>query len=75
MSGFSTTERAAMRARAEELRDQGRSGRKAADDLESVLDDGPMWPTAFAIEHWTDEVEAAIEGLVRRATTPDDDHG
>ena len=31
------------------------------------LDDGPMWPTAFAILEWNDEVEARVLDLVRRA--------
>lgn len=36
--GFSETERAAMKERAEELRAQGRGGKKKADDIQSVLD-------------------------------------
>lgn len=144
-SGFSKREREAVQARAEELREQGRSGRKAADDLEAVLaaiaamddrdraiaerfhavvtrtaphlrprtwygfpayaldkkilcfltsrekgearyavigfndaaalDDGPMWPTAYAIDRWTGEVEVAVEDLLRRAAPVPDDHG
>lgn len=140
-AGFSDSERAAMRARAEELRAQGRSGSKAADDLEAALDaiaamdhddrvlaehvhavvtrvapdlrprtwygfpayadgkrvvcfftsaekggaryavlgfadaarldDGAMWPTAFAITAWDDEVEARVADLVRRAVAAD----
>ncbi|TIC87511.1 DUF1801 domain-containing protein [Nocardioides sp. GY 10113] len=31
------------------------------------LDDGPMWPTAFAVTAITDEVEKAVADLVRRA--------
>jgi uncharacterized protein YdhG (YjbR/CyaY superfamily) len=31
------------------------------------LDEGPMWPTAFALTEWTAEVEARIAGLVKRA--------
>jgi uncharacterized protein YdhG (YjbR/CyaY superfamily) len=31
------------------------------------LDDGDMWPTTFALTAWTDEVEARVETLVRRA--------
>ncbi len=139
-SGFSKREREAMRARAEELRAEGRSGRKAADDLEAALgaiaamadedrviaervhavvaraaphlrprtwygfpayaldkkvlcfftsrekgdaryavlgfsdtarlDDGAMWPTSYAIDEWTKDVEAAVEDLVRRAAPP-----
>lgn len=142
-SGFSKREREAMRARADELREQGRSGRKAADDLQAVLDaiaamgdedrviaervhavvtraaphlrprtwygfpayaldrkvlcfftsrekgesryavlgfndnarldDGPMWPTSFAIDEWTRDVEATIEDVVRRAAPSPDD--
>lgn len=33
----------------------------------AALDDGAMWPTAFALVAWSDEVEATVEGLVRRA--------
>lgn len=31
------------------------------------LDDGPMWPTAFAILEWNDEVEARVADLIKRA--------
>jgi uncharacterized protein YdhG (YjbR/CyaY superfamily) len=31
------------------------------------LDDGVMWPTAFAITEWTPEVEERVTDLVRRA--------
>jgi uncharacterized protein YdhG (YjbR/CyaY superfamily) len=31
------------------------------------LDDGVLWPTAFAVLEWNDEVEATIAGLIRRA--------
>ena len=31
------------------------------------LDDGPMWPTAFALRELNASVEAAITALVRRA--------
>lgn len=31
------------------------------------LDDGALWPTSFALVRWTDEVEATITALVRRA--------
>ena len=34
---------------------------------QAALDDGPIWPTAFAVTGWTDDVEAAITELVRRA--------
>ena len=37
-SGFSTEERAAMRARANELRAEGKKGAKKADGLQAVLD-------------------------------------
>ena len=33
----------------------------------AALDDGPLWPTSYAITEWTDEVEDALAGLVRRA--------
>lgn len=32
------------------------------------LDDGVMWPTAFAVTAWTPQTEKAVEDLVRRAT-------
>jgi len=136
-SGFSEREREAMRQRAEELRAEGRNGRKKADDLQAVLDaiaamadadrvlaervhgvvtriapelapktwygfpayasgkkvvcffksmekgearyaelgfndiaqldDGDMWPTAYALVDWTPAVEAKVEDLIRRA--------
>ena len=31
------------------------------------LDDGAMWPTAFALTAWTAEVEGAVTDLVARA--------
>jgi len=31
------------------------------------LDDGPMWPTAFALAEWTPDVEARVAELVSRA--------
>ena len=31
------------------------------------LDDGAMWPTAFAILEWNPEVEARVADLIRRA--------
>ncbi|MBH0083885.1 iron chaperone [Salinibacterium sp. SWN167] len=34
---------------------------------EAALDDGPMWPTAYALIRWTDDVEAQITKLVTRA--------
>ncbi len=34
---------------------------------EARLDDGAMWPSAFALTAWTDEVEAALRALVARA--------
>ncbi len=36
--GFSAEERAAMKARAEELRAEGKKGAKKADDLQAALD-------------------------------------
>lgn len=32
------------------------------------LDDGALWPTSFALTEWTDDVEAAVTDLVRRAS-------
>ncbi|MFC8273326.1 iron chaperone [Streptomyces sp. NPDC057271] len=34
----------------------------------ATLDDGDMWPTAFALAALTPEVEARIEALITRAT-------
>ena len=34
---------------------------------DAVLDDGPMWPTAFAVLEITAEVESTLRDLVRRA--------
>ncbi|MFZ0528908.1 MAG: hypothetical protein WAL91_00050 [Propionicimonas sp.] len=31
------------------------------------LDDGSLWPTAFAITEWTPDVEARVAELIRRA--------
>lgn len=33
------------------------------------LDDGPMWPTAFAIVEWTPEVEQKVIELVKTAVS------
>ncbi|MFW6773207.1 iron chaperone [Nocardioides sp. CPCC 205120] len=135
--GFSEAEREAMRARAEELRNEGRGGKKKADEAQkcldaiaamddadrvlaervhaivaevapqldaktwygmpayardgkvvvffqgaakfgaryatlgfndtAALDDGTMWPTAFALRDITDDDAARITELVRRA--------
>lgn len=35
----------------------------------ATLDDGDMWPTAFAVTAWTDAVEERVETLVRRAVS------
>ncbi len=34
----------------------------------AALDDGEMWPVAFAVLEWTPEVEKKITALVKRAT-------
>ncbi len=44
--GFSTAERAAMKARAQELKAQGRGGQKKADNERAVLDTIAEMPTA-----------------------------
>jgi uncharacterized protein YdhG (YjbR/CyaY superfamily) len=138
--GFTAAERAAMKARAEELRAQGKKGAKKADGLEAVLesiakmapedraiaervhatvlaeapelspktwygmpayanaddkivlffknagkfndrystlgfesaaalDDGDVWPIAFAITKWTSVVEKRVAELVRGAVS------
>lgn len=33
----------------------------------AALDDGAMWPTAFALREWTDAVEDRVRALVRQA--------
>jgi uncharacterized protein YdhG (YjbR/CyaY superfamily) len=33
------------------------------------LDDGPMWPTSFAVAELTPDVEARIAALVRQAAS------
>lgn len=33
------------------------------------LDDGPMWPTAFALVEWTETVAEQVEDLVARAVS------
>jgi uncharacterized protein YdhG (YjbR/CyaY superfamily) len=33
----------------------------------AALDDGSMWPTAFAITEWTKATEDAVESLIRRS--------
>ena len=34
---------------------------------EAALDDGPMWPAAYALVEWTDAVEAQVRALVTQA--------
>jgi uncharacterized protein YdhG (YjbR/CyaY superfamily) len=62
--GFSAEERAAMKARAAELRAEGKSGAKKADGLQAVLD---------AIAKMTDEDRAIAERvhMTVTATAPD----
>lgn len=38
-------------------------------DDSARLDDGDMWPTAFAITAWTDAISERVEGLVRAAVS------
>ena len=33
------------------------------------LDDGPMWPTAYALSEWNAAVEARVEALVKQAVS------
>ncbi len=35
----------------------------------ATLDDGPMWPVAYAIVEWTPDVEKKIAGLVKAAVS------
>ena len=34
---------------------------------EAALDNGPMWPAAYALVEWTDAVEAQVRALVTQA--------
>ena len=36
----------------------------------AILDDGPMWPTSYALVEWTPEVEAKITAMVKAAAKP-----
>jgi len=78
--GFSDEERAAMKERAAELKAEARRGegeRRAREDRrdagngsrhgEAHLDDGVMWPTAFALKELTAATEARIGALVKKA--------
>jgi hypothetical protein len=56
LKGFSDEERAAMKARAI----FGFSDKAS-------LDEGSMWPTAFALKELTPETEARISALLRKA--------
>ncbi|MEU3513536.1 hypothetical protein ABZ733_38025 [Streptomyces longwoodensis] len=80
-TGFTAEERAAMKERARETRGTRRAGGKADPEKEvkarystlgfndpARLDDGAMWPTAFAVTpDPTADDEALISALVRRA--------
>ena len=57
--GFSQAERDAMKARAEELRAEGKKGAKKADDLQAVLD---------SIAKMSPEDRALAEGVHRAVT-------
>ena len=35
----------------------------------ATLDDGVMWPTAFAVTEWNADVEARVAGLIKRAVS------
>ncbi|MFJ3958494.1 iron chaperone [Arthrobacter sp. NPDC090010] len=39
----------------------------------AALDDGPMWPTSYALTAWTPEVEERVIALVKRAVSADGD--
>jgi len=58
--GFSAQERAAMKARAEELRAEGKKGAKKADELQATLD---------AIEKMSPEDRVLAENVHRTITT------
>ena len=37
----------------------------------AALDEGALWPTSYALQEWTPEVEARVVALVRRAARID----
>ncbi|MER6251621.1 hypothetical protein ABT224_09630 [Streptomyces sp. NPDC001584] len=76
--GFTDEERDAIKERAQELRAAGRRGARAAKpDPEANailgfsdparLDEGTMWPTAYALTKLTPADETLIAELVRKA--------
>lgn len=75
--GFSAEERAAMKERAREARVEARGGMGAdksnsrsatlAFSDQARLDDGPIWPTSFALTALDGAVEAEIAALLKRA--------
>jgi hypothetical protein len=64
-SGFTDAERAAMKERARELKGYATLGFNDA----ATLDDGAMWPTAFALKELTAAEEARIAALVKKAVS------
>src|SRR5215216_3663237 len=81
--GFTDEERAAMKARAQELKAEARASvcffksagkfksRYATLGFEDAanLDDGAMWPTSFALKDLTTKDEAKIAALVKKAAS------
>lgn len=71
--GFTSEERAAMKERADELKVASQRGGRAskADGFsdKANLDDGKMWPNAFALKTLTSADEARISALVKRAVS------
>jgi hypothetical protein len=83
--GFTDEERAAMRERAHELKAAARPGKvvcffQGAHKFKTryallgfsdkaTLDEGHMWPTAFALEELTAADEARVGALVKKAVS------
>jgi hypothetical protein len=62
-TGFTDEERAAMKERAQELKAEARRGPRAD---KANLDEGAMWPTAYALTELTAAQEAMIAALVKK---------
>jgi hypothetical protein len=57
-----------MRERVREMK-AGANGADGASEVLAKLDDGDMWPIAFALKEMTAEVEARIAALVEQAAS------
>ncbi len=79
LQGFTDEERAAMKERVKELKAETRGGRRA-DKFKARyatfgfsdtahLDEGALWPVAFALKELTAAEEARIGALVKKAVS------